>query len=160
MALVTAAVEPSHEVVAFTSGEVTQKACGKSMAFSSDGYWGSAITPLAITPRQRLDDVVRVTSGLPFGGTDCALPMRWARATKTRVDAFVIYTDNESWAGEVHVDQAQADYRQAMGIPARLVAVAMSADRYSVANPADAGQMDVVGFDAAAPRVIRDFIAE
>ncbi len=161
MALVTAAVEPSHELVAFTSGSVSRRGrkdvVGPSVSFDARGYGG--ITPLRISPRQRLDDVLALTTGLPFGGTDCALPMRWAQKRKLPVDAFVIYTDNESWAGEVHVDQALNDYRQAMGIPARLVAVAMSADRYSVANPADAGQMDVVGFDTAAPRIIRDFLA-
>ena len=33
------------------------------------------LTPLAISPRQRLDDAVKAVSDLPFGGTDCALPM-------------------------------------------------------------------------------------
>lgn len=169
MALVTANVEPSYEIVAFTCAGVGGKVKGalrkllgqgasRAMAFGGDLYGGSGITPLAISPRQRLDDVVRATSDLPFGGTDCALPMRWALATRTPVDAFVIYTDNESWAGEVHVDQALNDYRQALGIPAKLVAVALSGDRFSVANPQDAGQMDVVGFDTAAPDVIGDFI--
>ena len=47
------------------------------------------LTPLAIGPRQRLDDAVRTVSGLPFGGTDCALPMllragaRAARSTRS-----------------------------------------------------------------------------
>ena len=167
MALVTANVEPSYEVVAFTCGRggVSRKLFGKQgqkgkgMKFNSGTFgWDFGITPLDISPRQRLDDVVRLTSELPFGGTDCALPMRWALATRTPVDAFVIYTDNESWAGEVHVDQALSDYRQKLGIPAKLVAVALSADRVSVANPNDAGQLDVVGFDAVAPTVISDFI--
>jgi 60 kDa SS-A/Ro ribonucleoprotein len=169
MALVTANVEPTYEIVAFTCagvGGVVKGAlralfgqgAARAMTFGSGPFGGSGISPLAISPRQRLDDVVRATSDLPFGGTDCALPMRWALATRTPVDAFVIYTDNESWAGEVHVDQALNDYRQALGIPARLVAVALAADRYSVANPDDAGQMDVVGFDAAAPAVIGDFV--
>jgi len=166
MALVTANVEPRHEFVAFTCGGELSKpgwrlfksSQKKSITFPNHGGWGFGISPLPISPRQRLDDVVRFTSELPFGGTDCALPMRWAKATKTEVDAFVIYTDNESWAGDVHVDQALNDYRQSTGIPARLVAVALSADRYTVANPEDAGQMDVVGLDAATPNVISDFI--
>jgi 60 kDa SS-A/Ro ribonucleoprotein len=172
MALVTANVEPRHEIVAFTcgggggGGKLLKKLFGggqgRAMRFSSPhGWgWGFGISPLSISPRQRLDDVVRATANLPFGGTDCALPMRWALATKTPVDAFVIYTDNESWAGEIHVDQALNDYRQGMGIPARLVAVAMSGDRFSVANPDDAGQLDVVGFDTSTPNVIGDFIRD
>ncbi len=78
--------------------------------------------------------------------------------TKTEVDCFVIYTDSESWAGSVHADQALNDYRQKMGIPAKLVSVALSGDRFSIANPNDAGQMDVIGFDTATPNVISDFI--
>ena len=35
----------------------------------------------------------------------------------------MVYTDNESWAGDVHLDQALNDYRQRMGIPAKLLAV-------------------------------------
>jgi len=166
MALITANVEKRHEFVAFTCGGEISKPRWRmfggprkeAITFAGHGGWGFGITPLCVSPRQRLDDVVRDISSLPFGGTDCALPMRWAQATNTEVDAFVIYTDNESWAGDIHVDQALRDYRQSTGIPAKLVAVAMSADRFTVANPEDAGQLDVVGFDAAAPGVISDFI--
>jgi 60 kDa SS-A/Ro ribonucleoprotein len=169
MALITANVDKRHEIVAFTCGNgggvggwMRNKLFGgkqsRSVTFGSHYGWGFGITPLDISPRQRLDDVLRATSDLPFGGTDCALPMRWALRTRTPVDAFVIYTDNESWAGDVHVDQALNDYRQAMSIPARLVAVALSGDKFSVANPDDAGQLDVIGFDTATPGVIADFI--
>ena len=165
MALVTASVEPTYEIVAFTCAGVGGKVTAALRKLLGGGdraraYGGSGITPLCISPRQRLDDVVKVMTGLPFGGTDCALPMRWALATRTPVDAFVIYTDNESWAGEIHVDQALRDYRQGMGIGARLVSVALSGDRFSVANPQDAGQLDVVGFDTSAPDVISDFIGD
>jgi 60 kDa SS-A/Ro ribonucleoprotein len=167
MALVTANVEPSYEIVAFTCAGVEnvkqalRKLFGRKSGRKGVSFGNHAgITPLAISPRQRLDDVVRATSNLPFGGTDCALPMRWAEATRTEVDAFIVYTDNESWAGEVHVDQALNDYRQRMGIPAKLVAVALSGHRFSVANPEDAGQMDVVGFDTATPDVISGFVRD
>jgi 60 kDa SS-A/Ro ribonucleoprotein len=45
-----------------------------------------------------------------------------------------------------------------MGIAAKLVVVAMSSDGFSIADPDDAGVLDVVGFDTATPRVISDFI--
>lgn len=153
MALVAANVEPNYEMLAFASGGKGNVQLGKTNG------WATGVTPLSITARMRLDSVVERMSALPFGGTDCALPMRWALKTRTEVDCFVIYTDNESWAGDVHVDQALNDYRQRMGIPAKLVAVALSGDRFSVANPNDAYQMDVVGFDTATPNVINDFIA-
>ncbi len=34
----------------------------------------------------------------------------------------------------------------------------MVSNGFSIANPADAGMLDVVGFDAAAPTMIADFI--
>ena len=50
----------------------------------------------------------RTISGLPFAGTDCAQPMIWAQEHRVDVDTFVIYTDNETWAGDVHPAQASA----------------------------------------------------
>jgi len=46
------------------------------------------MTKLLISPAQRLDDVVRMTSRLPFGRTDCALPMLDALKAKIPVDVF------------------------------------------------------------------------
>jgi 60 kDa SS-A/Ro ribonucleoprotein len=69
LALVTAGTEPAAFVAGFTSAR-------------SRGAAG--ISPLDISPRQRLDDAIRTVSNLPFGGTDCALPMLWARRQKWR----------------------------------------------------------------------------
>ena len=51
------------------------------------------------------------------------------------------------------------EYRDKTGIPAKHVVVGMCSNGFSLADPNDAGQLDVVGFDAAAPAVIGDFIA-
>ena len=118
------------------------------------------LVPLSISASERLDDVVRKTDGLPFGGTDCALPMIWATENKVPVDAFVVYTDSETWAGKVHPFQALCEYRQKMGRPAKLVVVGMTATQFTIADPSDAGMLDVVGFDAAAPAVIADFVRQ
>ena len=53
--------------------------------------------------------------------------------------------------------EALRDYREAMGIAARLVVVGMVSNGFTVADPNDAGMLDVVGFDAAAPGLIADF---
>jgi 60 kDa SS-A/Ro ribonucleoprotein len=148
MALVTAASEPRHRFVAFTDGTYR----------SMHGSLGSGITPLAISPRQRLDDVVQSISTLPFGGTDCALPMVEALQQRWPVDAFVVFTDSETWAGDIHPAQALRAYRERMGIAAKLVVVAMNSNGFSIADPDDAGMLDVVGFDAMTPQVISDFI--
>ena len=122
------------------------------------GGLGSGLTPLSISPRQRLDDVVQSISNLPFGGTDCALPMVEALKHHWEVDAFVVYTDSETWAGDIHPAQALRRYRERMGIAAKLVVVAMTSNGFSIADPDDAGMLDVVGFDTATPQVISDFI--
>lgn len=149
MAMATARVERDVGVVGFTAAPG-----------GYGGKWGggvSGLTPLSISPAQRLDDVLRAVEGLPFGGTDCALPMIWAKENRVEVDTFVVYTDNETWAGNVHPFQALRDYRQRMGRPARLIVVGMTATGFSIADPTDAGMLDVVGFDAAAPQVMADF---
>jgi 60 kDa SS-A/Ro ribonucleoprotein len=122
-------------------------------------WYGGAdgLTPLTISPRQRLTDAVRAVSGLPFGATDCALPMLYARAQKLEIDTFVIYTDSETWWGEVHPAQALAEYRACSGIDASLVVVGMVANEFLIADPDDAGQLDVVGFDTATPQLIAEF---
>lgn len=136
MALVTAATETKTYM----------------MGFQSD------FVPLNISPRQRLDDVVKNISGLPFGRTDCAKPMQWALANRIKADAFVIYTDSETWHGKQHPVQALKEYRQKMGIPAKLIVVGMVSNMYTIADPDDAGMLDVVGFDTAVPNLMSDFI--
>jgi len=151
MALITASVEPEHEFVAFT--------CAKGGA---GGKWGGGtpgLTPLAISPRQRLDDVTRSMAALPMGGTDCAQPMLYALQHRLPVDCFVIYTDSETWHGEIHPAQALRQYRDRMGIPARLVVCGMLSNGFTIADPDDAGMLDVVGFDTATPNLISDFAA-
>ena len=135
MALVTAATEPSYEIVAFSRG----------------------LTPLAISPRQRLADAVEAVSDLPFDATDCAQPMLYALERKREIDTFVIYTDSETWCGSVHPVQALRRYREATGIAARLVVVGMVANGFTIADPEDPGMLDIVGFDGATPEVVSGF---
>lgn len=135
MALVTKATEPACEVMAF---------CDR-------------FVPLNISPRQRLENAVRTVSGLPFGGTDCALPVLYAQERKLEVDTFIIYTDSETWAGRMHPSVALREYRKASGINAKLVVVGMVSNEFSIADPTDAGMLDVVGFDTAAPNLISAF---
>jgi 60 kDa SS-A/Ro ribonucleoprotein len=153
LALVTAATERQYEIVGFFAG----RGGWKSKTKSQWGWGEQGLTPLAISPRQRLDDVVKTVDGLPFGGTDCALPMLYAQAKEREIDTFVIYTDSETWAGDVHPVQALRDYRQASGVDARLVVVGMVSNGFSIADPADPGMLDVVGFDTATPQLISDF---
>ncbi|AYF73512.1 TROVE domain-containing protein [Nocardia yunnanensis] len=143
LALVTASIESACEIVGFTS--------------VGGGRREAALTPLSIGPRQRLDDAIAAVSDLPFGGTDCALPMLYALDRKLDVDVFVVVTDNETWAGNVHPHQALARYRRQVNPAAKLVVIGMTATNFTIADPADAGTLDVVGFDSSVPTLLADF---
>lgn len=117
------------------------------------------LVPLPVTPRQRLDDALSAMGRVPMGATDCALPMQHALREKLAVDAFVVYTDNETWYGNEHPHQALQRYREQTGIDAKLIVVGMTATGSTIADPDDPGMLDVVGFDASAPAVLADFIA-
>jgi 60 kDa SS-A/Ro ribonucleoprotein len=84
--------------------------------------------------------------------------MLYATEKRLTVDAFVVMTDNETWAGTIHPVEARRDYRKTTGIAAKLVVVGMTSTGFSIADPNDGGMLDVVGFDAAAPAVIADFL--
>ena len=86
MALVTAATEHGTR-----SWLLRRHAAAESVASGAVATRG--LTTLSISPRQRLDDVVAGRDDLPFGGTDCALPMVWAHERARDVDTFVVYTD-------------------------------------------------------------------
>lgn len=114
---------------------------------------------LGISPRMTLDSVMRKTSSMSFGGTDCALPMKWALENKVEVDTFVVITDNETWYGNSHPYQALVKYRKQMEIPARLAVIGMTSTPFTIADPSDRGTVDFCGFDTNAPRVLTDFSA-
>ena len=66
--------------------------------------------------------------------------------------------DSETWAGAIHPVEALRQYRERTGIAAKLVVVGLVSNGFSIADPNDAGMLDVVGFDTAAPAAIADFI--
>ncbi|MAH32716.1 MAG: hypothetical protein CMG78_12035 [Marinobacter sp.] len=139
------------------------------------------LVPLDITPSMRLDSVVRTMRHIEMGGTDCALPMLYATKEKLDVDAFVVFTDNETWYGDVHPYQALDDYRAKTGIDARLVIMAFTATEFTLINrswdnssggywhqrgtgdapnlPKGDNNLDACGLDSAAPKLISDFLA-
>ena len=112
---------------------------------------------LGITARDRVDVAAKKVAGLSFGGTDASLPMTWALENKIQVDTFVVLTDNETWAGNIQPVQALEKYRQATGIGARLIVVGMTSTGFTIADPNDAGMLDVVGFDGATPAFMAKF---
>lgn len=146
MAQVTVRSEDYVDVVAFTSSRT-----GWNRSFG--------ITEMDISETDSLQSVINKMSSLSYGGTDIALPIMHALENGLKIDTFVVYTDNETWDGPIHVHEALKKYRKATGIQAKLVSVALTATEYSVADPDDPLTLDVVGFDASAPRFISEFSA-
>jgi len=136
MAMATVRTEPNYHTMAFSH----------------------RLQPVTLSKKMRIDRVVRDLSTIPMGRTDCALPMQFALEQRIGVDAFVVYTDNETWFGQVHPFEALRHYRDRMGIDAKLIVVGMTATKFSIADPSDAGMLDVVGFDTAAPSLMADFV--
>ena len=135
MAMVTARTEPNWHVCGFTE----------------------EMSPIQITPSMNLTEIVREFKKVRAGATDCAQPMLWAMEHKIEVDTFVIYTDNETWFGDIHPHKALELYRQQMVKDAKLIVVGMDSNGFSIADPNDAGMLDVVGFDSATPALMADF---
>ncbi|GMT23618.1 hypothetical protein PFISCL1PPCAC_14915 [Pristionchus fissidentatus] len=105
-----------------------------------------------------LEKVSRHMDTLRFGMTDCSLPMVWAKEQKKKFDVFVVFTDNETYFGNIHPFQALREYRESSGINARLIVCGMTSTNFTIADPTDAGMLDVVGFDSAVPELIANFI--
>lgn len=151
MAMVTVRTEPSVHTIGFTGGGW---GWGRSVGARDID---ESISEIALSKSDSLNGVIKKISGLPFGGTDCALPMIYAEEQGLEVDTFIVYTDNETWAGGVHPHVALKNYRRSSGRDAKLVVVGMATNDFSIADSKDRGMLDVVGFDTATPNVIAGF---
>ncbi len=136
------------------------------------------------TAVQRIVPITRRTgiAGLEAtngGGTDVGAPVRWALgesavlrrgfgrtftpvvqmdASRQDFDAFVILTDNETWAGRAHASELLARYRREVNPKAKLICCAMAASHASVVDPQDPLSLGCCGLDASLPAIVSDFI--
>lgn len=122
------------------------------VAFDTSAY------SVSLSRNRRLDDVVDILAQTGGGGTDCSKPIEYALENKIAVDAFVLVTDSETWAGDQHPIKVVEKYRRKMNIPAKLVVVAMASNRFTLAKPNDPLCLDVIGLDPSVPNVIAQFL--
>lgn len=123
------------------------------------GFSTNLIT-LPITKKMTLDQTVRAISGLPFGGTDCSLPMLDALKRREVYDLFLVMTDNETWAGRIHPHEALLKYRREVNANAKLCVLAMTPTSFSIADPSDSGMLDISGVDSNVYDILRNFMLE
>lgn len=155
MALVFKKTETNVDVGMFSSGG---NGNGNGYGRSSDISNVDGIVPCDLKASDTIAQAMRKLSLGPWGGTDCSLPIRKALKEKKVYDVFIILTDNDTWAGPEHASESLKKYRKAVNPRAKLVVIAFAACTYSIADPLDAGMMDMTGFDPSSPRILRDFI--
>lgn len=136
MAMVTIHKEKNYEVMAFSHN----------------------FEKFDITSNDSLKFIVSKMSRMSFGRTDCSLPIIYAYNNNIKFDAFVVYTDNETYFGDIHPIQALKKYRNKLVPDAKLIVVGMTSTGFSIADPKDFGCLDVVGFDSVSPQIISEFI--
>lgn len=112
---------------------------------------------LPLHSRMSLVEVVTKLRGLPFQSTDCSLPFIYAKQHKLEVDAFQVWTDNETYAGSGHPHERLKEYRKAMGINSTSAVIGTDARPFTIAHPDDPGMCDLVGFDTATPNLLASF---
>jgi len=114
-----------------------------------------------IRPEMTIQDAIKATD-VPFGATDCALPMTEALKMYTHsgivFDVFCVYTDNETYAPNIHPQVALEQYRKATGVDAKLIVVGMVANQLTIADPKDKNTLNLAGFDTSTPELISLFI--
>lgn len=110
-----------------------------------------------IKPGMTINDAMAATNDV-FGGTDCAIPMVEAKKTGMKVDAFVVYTDSETYTPTIHPQVALEQYRAHTGIDAKLIVVGMASNCLSIADHKDPNTLNLAGFDTSTPNLISMFI--
>lgn len=139
MCMVTARTEPNYDIMAFSHNFVN----------------------LNITPKMSLNDILSKTNEIPFGGTDCSLPIKYAMNNNLNIETFIVYTDNETWCDRIHVSVLFNKYNKKRindGLsPARCIVCGLTATNFSIADPQNPYMLDVVGCDSAIPNIINEF---
>lgn len=135
MAMATARVETNYHIMAFCHDFVE----------------------LPITGRTSLNEALKIVTERNFGYTDCSLPFKYALKKKMNVDNFLVYTDNETNCNNELPSLTLKKYREASGSNAKLVVVACTASRFTIADPNDPGMLDIAGFSSAVPQIIGYF---
>lgn len=135
MAMVTARVEENWHMLGFSH----------------------TLVPIDIANTDSLEQVITKMKRIPMGGTNCTIPMQYAAGAGLDVDVFQVYTDNETYLGNMHPFEALKAYRLKSGRPAKLAVIGLTATEFTIADPSDSGMLDVVGMDSHAPSLLADF---
>ena len=79
-----------------------------------------------LTRGMTLQQALAATNGMAFSSTDCVLPIQHAIKHNLQIDAFIVITDNETYAPNEHPQNALIRYRELTGIQAKLIVLGMT----------------------------------
>jgi TROVE domain len=105
-----------------------------------------------------IDEALSVTNCMNFSSTDCVLPIKHAIEKNLHVDAFIIITDNETYAPNEHPQSALVRYRALTGIQAKLIVIGMTGNCFTIADPNDRNTLNLAGFDTSTPEIASMFL--
>jgi 60 kDa SS-A/Ro ribonucleoprotein len=119
-------------------------------------WFDTNIQPAKLGRRNSIDEVLR--NSPHGGGTDCAQAFVHALATKTKYDAIVILTDNETWAGNAHGLDLLNQYRRSVNRDVKVIELALAANPSTNLPVDEANVLRVVGFDASVTDLINTYL--
>ena len=111
-----------------------------------------------LTRGMTLDQALAATNGMPFSSTNCVLPIHHAIKHNLQIDAFIILTDNETYAPSEHPQNALVRYRELTGITAKLIVLGMTGNCFTIADPTDRNTLNLAGFDTSTPEIASMFM--
>ena len=142
MALLYLETEKNVSIVAFSDGLV-------DMSTPSRNQLRRGMT---------IDQALSATSGMSFSSTDCVLPILHAIKHNMKIDAFIVLTDNETYAPNEHPQSALVRYRQLMGTETKLIVIGMTGNCFTIVDPNDRKTLNLAGFDTSTPEIASMFL--
>jgi hypothetical protein len=131
-----------------------------AVAFSFSNKLTDLIAPSRNQLRRgmTLQQALAATDGMDFSATDCVLPIQHAIKHNLQIDAFIILTDNETYAPNEHPQNALIRYRELTGIQAKLIVIGMTGNCFTIADPTDRNTLNLAGFDTSTPEIASMFM--
>lgn len=111
-----------------------------------------------LTRGMTLQQALVATHGMNFSSTDCVLPIQHAIKHNLLIDAFIILTDNETYAPNEHPQNALIRYRELTGIQAKLIVLGMTGNCFTIVDPTDRNTLNLAGFDTSTPEIASMFM--
>ena len=105
-----------------------------------------------------IDQGLAATNGMAFSSTDCVLPILHAINHNLKFDAFIVLTDNETYAPNEHPQSALVRYRQMMGTETKLIVIGMTGNCFTIVDPNDRKTLNLAGFDTSTPEIASMFL--